>query len=83
MANLSDYLKKFSVLLNDRTEEKKAAFLALHELGFCNNEKEIEIKENILVIQTSPSLRSELFLRKSEIVNTLQTKGVKIIDFRW
>ncbi len=83
MENLSNYLQKFKVLLGDKTEEKRAIQEVLEDaLSVKVSLDKISLRDSVATLTLSPIERTEVTLRKRELLSLLQSKGVKIIDLR-
>lgn len=83
MENLSHYLKKFKVLIGDKTEEKRVLRETLEDaLNIEVPLEHISFSGGIANLTLSPIQRTEVILRKKEILSLLQNKGVTIIDLR-
>lgn len=80
---LSQYLKKFTLLLGDKTEEKRA----VQEVVRVSTHVEITldsilIKNGTITLSLSPIERTEIVLMKKEILQNLAGRGYKFIDLR-
>lgn len=83
MNNLSEFLKKFKVLVGDKTQEKKVVQeTLLSVLGISVDFDNISIKESTCSLRISPIERTELMLRKTEVLKEVKEKGLMITDFR-
>ncbi len=83
MENLSHYLQKFKVLLGDKTEEKRAIQQLFEDaLSITLPLENIAIRDSVATLILSPIERTEMMLRKKELLSLLNNKGVQVIDLR-
>lgn len=83
MENLSHYLQKFKVLLGDKTEEKRAIQQLFEDaLSITLPLEDIAIRDSVATLTLSPIERTEMMLRKKELLSLLNNKGVQVIDLR-
>lgn len=83
MENLSHYLQKFKVLLGDKTEEKRAIQQLFEDaLSITLPLENIAIRDSVATLTLSPIERTEMMLRKKELLSLLNNKGVQVIDLR-
>lgn len=83
MENLSHYLQKFKVLLGDKTEEKRAIQQLFEDaLSITLPLENIAIRDSVATLTLSPIERTEMMLRKKELLSLLKNKGVQVIDLR-
>ncbi|KKQ87958.1 hypothetical protein A3I25_00390 [Candidatus Nomurabacteria bacterium RIFCSPLOWO2_02_FULL_42_17] len=73
MKKISELLVKFSQLLKSGIETRRTIALIINKHTQAGlNEKKIEIHNGIARISASPSAKSEIFMKKSEILSELQ-----------
>lgn len=82
MANIGDYLKRFSLLLNDKKEEKGIIVSILRKNNIPIETDQCEIKDTYVYIKTSPILRNEILIQKKNLLQEIRENGVRITDFR-
>ena len=83
MENLAHYLQKFKVLLGDKTEEKRIIQETLEDaLSVKVSLEKISLRDTVATLTLSPIERTEVLLRKKEVLSLLQNKGVRITDLR-
>ena len=82
MFDIAKYLEKFKVMSNSRDFLRNAVAEAIQEI--CNieiNPKNIVVKEGVARVNERPIIKSEIFLKKTKILEFVNKKvEVKIID---
>ena len=83
MNNLTSYLERFKQLIGDKKEEKESLQRILMQICCVNvSIDHIAIKEGVALITVSPIEKTELLLKKKEILSLCKEKNLFIIDFR-
>jgi hypothetical protein len=83
MDDLSRYLKKFKVLLGDKTEEKRLVQKIIKEVCAADLSLEtIAIKDMKINLKVSPVMRTEIALNKKKILSLLKEQGFSATDVR-
>jgi radical SAM superfamily enzyme with C-terminal helix-hairpin-helix motif len=83
MDNLSAYLQKFKKLVGDKSEEKRIVKEVLTQIIHSDiSLDQISIRENIVFCTISPIQKTEIILKKKEILFLCKEKGFSFIDFR-
>ena len=82
MFDISKYLEKFSKLSTSRGFLRESVVSSIKEI--CNFDIEptkIDEKNGIVRISERPIIKSEIFLKKQRILNSLEKKiGKKVVD---
>ena len=73
MFNLPNYLARYRLLANQHSANKKAILEILASFNFNLEPNQIEVKNKVLQIKTKPIIKSELFLRKADLLASFQT----------
>ena len=84
MFNINDYLKKFSKDFKD-AERHKLEILEIIEKNtqIKISSEELEIKDYVIYIKSSPAVKNKLFIYKSKILEDISTSiSVRIVDIR-
>lgn len=82
MFNIADFLGKFSKNINN-TEQKEKDILEIINQETNLKIEDLEIKNNIVYINTILTNKTLLFVKKQKILNNILEKtGVKIVDIR-
>ena len=80
MLDLSKYLEKFNSFRDPREKKQKIAAL-IYEISFIELKlEEIELRNRILYIKGSSVLKSEIFLRKDELLKVFKERLDDQID---
>ncbi|MFA5888739.1 MAG: hypothetical protein WCW47_00850 [Candidatus Paceibacterota bacterium] len=85
MFNIKNYLEKFSRRLYSSEEQKKKILEIIEKhTQIILSLEEMEIKNYIIHLKTSPAVLNKIFIYKSKILEdvTLQVKDLKIIDIK-
>ena len=83
MDNLSLYLQKFKKLVGDKSEEKRVVKEVLLELVQSEiSLEQISIRESIVFCAISPIQKTEIVLKKKEILALCKERGFSFTDFR-
>lgn len=81
MKNLSDFLKKFRVLVKDDSELKKIISESFKSAaGIATETESFEFKNGIISLKSekfSPSQKNAVFLRKKEILLEIEKRSGK------
>ncbi|MES2436433.1 MAG: hypothetical protein V4519_00300 [Patescibacteria group bacterium] len=73
MNNLQHLLEKFAKLVQSPALVKKPILASIHNVSRIQLEEgDINLKESILYITASPSIRNELYMRKRSILKDLE-----------
>jgi len=77
MFNIEQYLKKFSLRIDDVTLQKEKVILIFKDrLNVVISKEDIEIKNSMLTLKLRPIIRSELMLKKEKILEELKVCGI-------
>ncbi|MES2409519.1 MAG: hypothetical protein V4509_04460 [Patescibacteria group bacterium] len=82
LSSLSSLLEKFRRLKNPREERERLVGLLTEFAGFEIPFETVDLKNNILFINVSGYLKTEIFMRKESILQKLKDGGFKIEDIR-
>lgn len=77
MFNIEQYLKKFSLRINDVSGKKIAVIKILQETsGVTILKEDLEIKESVLYVKAKPIIKNQLFLKREKILPLLKEQGI-------
>ena len=84
MENISSFLQRFKALLSSAGARKQISLEAIKEFFNIDIDPEkVKIKNDVLFLDVSPAFKSALFLKKKDLLNTInQRVGSKIFDIR-
>jgi len=82
LSSLSSLLEKFRHLKNPREERERLVGLINKCLGFEIPFESVDIKKDILHINVSGYIKTEIFMKKEAILDILKKEGFKIDDIR-
>jgi hypothetical protein len=73
MNNLGDFLDKFKKAFLSSTAQKTAIIAGIKKsAGIQLDPGELEVKDQIVILKTSPVIRNEIFMRKKIIMRELE-----------
>lgn len=80
MKDFSEYLKKFTFLLKDKTAEIRVLIQIIEEVtGATLEEKHLTIKNGTLFISASPLLKNKIYMSKETILSLCKERGVTTV----
>jgi hypothetical protein len=81
---LSDFFKRFQHLtIPDETIRKTIVGLIKEQIGATIVLEQVSVKNNSILIKTSPAIKSGIFLRKQELLRELKERtGKDLSDIR-
>jgi hypothetical protein len=84
MFNISNYLQKLTKNLNSAEDQKKLIISIIkNKTQLLFVEDEIEIKNNVLLIKSSPGQKNKIFIYKNNIIEELKNSlNLIITDIR-
>ncbi len=82
LSSLSSLLEKFRHLKNPREEREKLVTTLIECLGFEIPFDSVSLKSDILYINVSGYMKTEIFMKKEFLLETLKAKGFKVGDIR-
>ncbi len=84
MFNISSFLDKFSKnIVSDEIRKKSICEIFLKHTGIDFPVESLEIKDYILFLDVSPTLKNKIFTSKKAILNDIALlRGVKIVDIK-
>jgi hypothetical protein len=85
MFNIEKYLEKFSKNIHSSSLQKECVLRVIKKYTQIQlSPDEIEVKNYIVYIKTSPAVLNKIFIYKSKILEdiALQTPSLKIVDTR-
>ncbi len=72
MNSLNGFLLKFNTLLKTSRDSKKVALEVIQKVaGIELEDREIEIKRDVLCLYTNPVIKNEIYMRKALILSEL------------
>lgn len=72
MALLGDFLEKFKKLHGDRLQSRQSVLDVVNQvLGVQLQQTDITIKNNTLTIKASPTLKTEIYMKKEALLQAL------------
>ena len=81
MASIGDFLQKFKKLDEDSRARRSGFVETVSKIvGFPVKPEFLKVKDGVLHVKGSPTLRMELFMQKQAILEALKDRGV--IDMR-
>lgn len=81
--SIGKFLNKFKEIIGDNTDRKiKIVLVIKEEIGVNIEVDTVKIKKNIITINKSPILKSEIFLHKKNILDKLSNYGFNFTDIR-
>lgn len=76
LSSIREYLEKYQKKLSHEDEKRSLLISIIHdETGIQLDEKTMTITKGILTIKTSPVLKNELFLHKTQILQKIRENG--------
>ena len=84
MFNISSFLEKFSKnIKSDEIYKKQILEIITDQTQLNFSPKDLEIKDYVLYIKTSPTLKNKIFTNKQLILDDIaKSLSIKIIDIR-
>lgn len=82
LSSLSSLLEKFRHLKNPREERESLVAALTESVGFEIPFDSVDLKNDILYLNISPYIKTEVFIKKEIILTTLKEKGFKVSDIR-
>lgn len=84
MKDFSEYLKKFTFLLKDKTAEIRVLVQIIEEVtGAVLEEKKLKISNGVLFISASSLLKNNIYMSKETILSLCKERGVTtVIEIR-
>jgi hypothetical protein len=82
MLNLSSLLEKFKHLKDPKEEREKIAVLLSKCLGFNIESNLLDIKKDILYLNVSGYVKTEVFMKKDLVLEALKKEGFRVEDIR-
>ena len=85
MFNISSFLEKFSKSIKSSELEKEKILEVIEKVTQIKiNPKEVEIKDFVVHIKSSPAVKNKVFINKEKILKELSLSSqTKIVDVRW
>jgi predicted HicB family RNase H-like nuclease len=78
--DFSEYLKKFTFLLKDKTAEVRVIIEIIEKVtGATLEEKQLTIKNGILFVSASPLLKNNIYMSKETILSLCKERGVNTV----
>ena len=84
MFNISSFLEKFSKNIKSAETSKKQIIEIIEKNTQIKiSSEELEIKDYVIYIKSSPAVKNKLFIYKSKILEDISTSiSVRIVDIR-
>jgi hypothetical protein len=82
LSSLSSLLEKFKHLKNPREERERLIMVLSKELGFDLAFSDVDVKNDILYLNVSGYAKTEIFMKKENLLNVLNQEKFKISDIR-
>ncbi|HEY4508708.1 MAG TPA: hypothetical protein VJC13_00270 [Candidatus Paceibacterota bacterium] len=84
MFNISSFLDKFSKNVADTEFHKKQVIEIIEKNTQLNiSPKDIEIKDCVVYIKSSPAVKNKIFIFKNKILeNIINSTSIKIVDIK-
>lgn len=83
MKDFSEYLKKFKLLLNNKTAETGVIIQVVNEItGIQLVEKQITFKNTVLFVNTSSLQKNAIYMSQEKILTHCKQKGVILTEIR-
>jgi hypothetical protein len=82
LSSLSSLLEKFKNLKNPREERERLISILSKELGFDLAFSDVDVKNDVLYLNVSGYVKTEMFMKKEHILNVLKIEKFKISDIR-
>lgn len=82
MLNLSSLLEKFKHLKNPKVERERLVSLLSTCVGFEIPFNSVDVRQDIVYINVSGYVKTEVFMRKESILELLTKEGFKISDIK-
>ncbi len=77
MFNIADFLEKFKKFDQNKTVRTENIINSVEKIiGIKIDKKNITIKNGVLYIQGSPTLKQEIFLKKENLLTLIAAEGV-------
>lgn len=80
MKTLASFFEKFKHLKNPKEEKEKIASIVSRALGIEISSDKISITKGTLMFNTDTYIKTEIFMKKDLILNTLKEEGFKEIS---
>lgn len=80
--NIQSLLEKYKNLKNPRDEKIKIAKILSETLGFEITDSQIEIKKETLSVNVSSYIKTEIFMKKEQILSALNSNNFSIKEIR-
>jgi len=76
LSSIKEYLEKYQKKLSHEDDKRSLLISIIHnETGIQLDEKTMTITKGTLMIKTSPVLKNELFLHKTQILQRIRESG--------
>lgn len=84
MFNISSFLEKISKNLKSNDLHKEDIIILIKEItNITLNKEDLEYKEGVLYIKSSPAVKNIIFINKSNILDKINSNpSQKIVDIR-
>jgi len=84
MFNISSLLEKFSKNLINKEYDKKQLLIIINtETGILIEPENLEFKNDIIYIKSSPGVKNKIFILKNKIIEEIKLKtALQIVDIK-
>ena len=80
MKDFSEYLKKFTFLIKDKTAEIQVLIEIIKEVTAVTlEENQLKIKKGTLFVSASPLLKNKIYMSKERIISLCTERGVNTV----
>jgi len=80
MKNLSDYLKKFKLILSDKTDEIRILQSVFRDsIGVEIPNSQISIRSGVVYVTASPIIKNKIYLAKENVLSCVKEQGLQSI----
>lgn len=76
MNNIGKYLERFTFLGQDKRSLRTLIVKTFKDFGYEIKENDFKVKGGVVYLNISPTLRTEIFLRKNKILTQIQNDVV-------
>ncbi len=82
MKTFSSFFEKFKHLKNPKEERERIAVIVSKELGIEFTGDQISLSKSIISIKTDSYTKTEIFIKKDKILESLKANNFRITDIR-
>jgi len=83
MQEISKFFDRFrNIALQEMHKRENISSTLSESLKIKLNPEDFEYKNNVITVKGSGTLKSEIFLKKKNIIDILAKKGFKVVDIK-